>query len=245
MIRTQEMVPDWYIEKSRDFQVLCRLYDFTLNALKYNINTMQSLTDTKSVKDTALPLVGDKFGIYDKEAASNRQLLDALPGALRDKGSLQSVTTLLNAFMESLDVFDYVLAFHSKDKKSAAELSELLRRDVQPYSIIIVLSTFPSLSNLHILDEYLKMVIPTGMIVEYMFGLEETSIETFKYNEHVFLFYTQFDTDNNNYPYISYVKQADEEYSFEYVGEDEFIESIQEAGVDINTVSTAMVYGDK
>lgn len=239
MIRTQEMVPDWYIEKSRDFQVLCRLYDLAFNALKYNINTMQFLTDTKLVKDTALPLVGDKFGIYDKEAASNRCLLDALPSALQNKGALESVAILLNAFMESLDVFDYVLAFHAKDEKSAEELSEVLRRDVQPYSMIIVLSTFPSLSDLRVLDEYMRMVIPTGMPVEYIFGLEETSVEEYDYREYAFVFYTH--KDSNNIPYINYVAKDEDEYKIEYTGTtsaliDEF---------DLNTVGYATVYNDE
>ena len=88
MIRYQEMVPDYYIEKSRDFQVLCRMYDFAMNGLKYNIDSMQSLTDTRNIKDTVLPLLGDKFGIYDKEAYANRQMLEALPIAIKYKGSL-------------------------------------------------------------------------------------------------------------------------------------------------------------
>lgn len=195
MLRTQEMVPDYYIEKSRDFQVLCRLYDFTLNALKYNIDTMQSLTDTKTVKDTALPLVGDKFGIYNKESYSNRELLEALPIAIKYKGSLKSVKILINAFLDSLDIFDFAVAYHTKDEESAKEISEILRRDIRPYSIVIVLSSFPSLTNLKILNEYMKMVIPSGMIVEYAFGVSQFILTKFKYTENIFLFYTSGDVD--------------------------------------------------
>ena len=108
MLRVQELVPDYYIEKSRDFQVLCRLYDFTFNALKYNIDSMSTITDTRMAKDTILPLIGEKFGIYDKEAYSNRYLLEALPIALKYKGSLKAVSILINAFLDSEEIFDYV-----------------------------------------------------------------------------------------------------------------------------------------
>lgn len=190
MIRYQEMVPDFYIEKSRDFQILCRMYDFVLNSAKYNIDSMQSLTDTRRVKDTVLPLLGNKLGIYDKEAYLNRQMLEALPIAIKYKGSLKSVKILLNAFLDSMDIFDTALALHSKDEETAKEISDMLNRKIQPFSLVIIFSSFPNLTNLHVLNEYLKMVLPTGMLVEYAFAVRKTYLDKFKYKEYVFLFYT-------------------------------------------------------
>ena len=193
MIRTQEMVPDYYIEHSRDFQVLCRLYDYTYNALKYNVDTMQNVTATPLAKSTILPLIGDKFGIYDKQSYSNRELLTALPSALFYKGSLQSVAILLNAYLYSMNIFDYAVAYHTKDEQSAAEISGLLRREIKTYSIVIVLSTSPSLVELHVLDEYLKMVLPSGMLIHYVFGVNTVVLDKFKYNENVFVYYINTD----------------------------------------------------
>lgn len=238
MIRYQEMVPDYYIEASRDFQVLCRMYDFAMNSLKYNIDSIQNLTDTRNIKDTVLPLLGDKLGIYDKEAFANRQMLEALPIALKYKGSLKSVNILLNAFLDSMDVFDSALALHSKDEESAAEISEILNRPIGTYSIVIILSTFPSLTNLHVLNTYLNMVIPTGLVVEYAFGLHREYFERFKYKEYTFLFYTHrhsYTTEGITVPYISMVKGKDDYYSatFNYVGTDnisvrtEFVGDVQ------------------
>ena len=210
MIRAQELVPDYYVEKSRDFQVLCRLFDFVLNSVRYNTNSMQSLTDTKSVKDTALPLVGDKFGIYDKDAYSNREMLEALPEAIKHKGSLLSVNILINAFLISMGIFQYAMAFNVKDEKTKDEVEQILNRKVRNHSIVIVLSSFPSLTNLHILDTYLKMVIPTGLAVEYAFGTQIKNLDKVKQKEYVFLFYT--DTDANNYPMVSTVKNYEDKY---------------------------------
>ncbi|MBQ6632087.1 MAG: hypothetical protein IJH55_08315, partial [Romboutsia sp.] len=242
MIRYQEMVPDYYIEASRDFQVLCRMYDFAMNSLKYNIDSMQNLTDTRNVKDTVLPLLGDKLGIYDKEAFANRQMLEALPIALKYKGSLKSVNILLNAFLDSMDVFDNALALHSKDEESAAEISEILNRPIGTYSIVIILSTFPSLTNLHVLNTYLDMVIPTGLVVEYAFGLNREYFERFKYKEYTFLFYTHrhtYSTEGITAPYISMVKGKDDRYSaiFNYVGTDNISSRKEFVGDTQGTVS--------
>ena len=189
MIRCQELVPDYYIEQSRDFQVLCRLTDYAFNSLKYNMDTMQSITNTKLSKNTVLPLIGDKFGIYDKQSYSNRELLTALPSAVRYKGSLKSILILLNAYLDSMNIFDFAVAYHATNEKSAKEISSLLGREISPYTVVVVLSTSPSLVDLHVLDEYFKMVVPCGMLIEYAFGISETLLDKFKYNENVFLFY--------------------------------------------------------
>ena len=245
MLRFQEMVPDYYIEKSRDFQVLCRLYDFTLNAVKYNIDSMSTVTDTRAAKDTVLPLIGDKFGIYDKEAYSNRYLLEALPIALKYKGSLKAVNILINAFLDSEEIFEYVTAFISKDEESAEEISEILRRDVKPYTIVIFISDYPNMTNLHILNEYLKMVIPSGMIVEYMFGINKQILEKFRYKEYVFLFFTNTSVDDYDMIVqdISLVKNRDIKYKGEVpvqYEDNEFVKKVL-SDVDINSVALASV----
>ena len=245
MLRFQEMVPDYYIEKSRDFQVLCRLYDFTLNAVKYNIDSMSTITDTRAAKDTVLPLIGDKFGIYDKEAYSNRYLLEALPIALKYKGSLKAVNILINAFLDSEEIFEYVTAFISKDEESAEEISEILRRDVKPYTIVIFISDYPNMTNLHILNEYLKMVIPSGMIVEYMFGINKQILEKFRYKEYVFLFFTNTSVDDYDMIVqdISLVKNRDIKYKGEVpvqYEDNEFVKKVL-SDVDINSVALASV----
>lgn len=244
MIRYQELVPDYYIEKSRDFQVLCRLYDFTLNATKYNIDSMNAITDTRRAKDTILPLIGDKFGIYDRESYSNRFLLEALPIALKYKGSLKAVNILINAFLDSQEIFDYVTAFVSKDEDSAVEISEILNRDVKPYTIVIFISDYPDMTSLHILDEYLQMVIPSGMIVEYMFGLNKVIFEKFRYKEYVFLFYTnESNIGGTIVQDISLVKNRDDKYVGtvpEQYEADEFVKSVL-SDIDINSVALATV----
>lgn len=219
MIRTQELVPDYYIESSRDFQVLCRILDYLFNSTKYNSESLLNATDTERAKNTILPLIGDKFGIYDKDAYSTREMLDALPGALQYKGSLHSALMLIHAFLDSMDVFDYATVYNAKDENSAKQISEILRRDVSPYTLIIVLSSYPNLTKLRILDIYLKMVIPTGMYIDYAFGYNKKIIDIYKYRDFVLLYYTKEDNimqfDNQTHQMTSTVKSSKDNYTYD------------------------------
>lgn len=191
MIRTQNKVPDYYIEKSRDFQVFCRILDFLFNSTKYNSESILRLTDTERAKNTVLPLIGNKFGIYDKDAYSMREMLDALPCALQNKGSLHSVLTIINSFLDSMDVFDYVTVYNAKNKASADEISSILNREVKQYSLIIILSSYPNLTNLRILDTYLKMIVPTGVFIDYSFGYSKKLLDKYAHKDFVMLYYTK------------------------------------------------------
>lgn len=233
MIRTQELVPDYYIENSRDFQVLCRLSDFNYNSTKFNIDTMTSILDTMKVKDNILPLIGNKFGIYDKEACSNRELLKALPEALYYKGSLKAITILVNAFLDSLHVFDYVVAYHTTNEESAKEVSTLLAQTIKTYTLVIVLSTKPSFTLIRILQEYLKMVVPCGMTIKYIFGITDITLDKFKYLDDVFIYFV---TDNAQ----SKIAKKENQYKIDKTSDIQFIKKKIE-NVNINTVGSEIV----
>ena len=219
MIRTQELVPDYYIESSRDFQVLCRLLDYLYNSTKYNSESLLNVTDTERSKNTILPLIGDKFGVYDKDAYSTREMLDALPGALAYKGSMHSALTLIHAFLDSMDVFDFAVVYKATNEKSAAEVSDILRRSIKPYTLVIVLSSYPNLTKLRILDTYLKMVIPTGMYIEYVFGYNKKILDVYKYKDFVVLYYTKGEhmslNDKGIYQTTSTVKSKNDVFTYE------------------------------
>ena len=253
MIRTQNKVPDYYIEKSRDFQVLCRLLDFTLNSVKYNIDSTSKLTDTELAKNTILPLIGDKFGIYDKDAYSTRPMLDALPCAVKYKGSLHSVMTLVNAFLDSMDIFDYATVYNAKDQKSADEISAILNRKVSQYTLVIVLSSYPNLTKLKILDTYLKMVVPTGMFIDYVFGFNKKILDIYKYKDYVLLYYTKeeliTDGDTMTNQRVSVVKNKNDKMTytsaFDNITDEQmkawFQEKSEETAQLVNSVNIASV----
>ena len=248
MIRTQEMVPDYYIEKSRDFQVFCRVLDYLYNSTKYNVESLTKITNTKQAKDTVLPLIGDKFGIYDKDAYSTREMLDALPIAIKYKGALHSVTTLINAFLDSMDIFDYAAVYNAKDEDSAEQISELLNRPINEYTIVIVLSSYPNLTKLRVLDTYLKMVLPSGMFVEYIFGFDKRIIDIYKYEDFVVLYYTKEikmdERDTYQHQEVSVVRDPNKNYKLNGAlpENQRFKNSIKEnANYLVNSVNIASV----
>ncbi len=51
-----------------------------------------------------------------------------------------------------MNIFDYASAFYTTDEESAEKVSQILRRKIKPYTIVIVLSSIPSLTNLNVFD---------------------------------------------------------------------------------------------
>jgi hypothetical protein len=88
------------------------------------------------------------------------------------------------------------------------------------------------------------MVIPSGMIVEYMFGLNKVIFEKFRYKEYVFLFYTnESNIGGTIVQDISLVKNRDDKYVGtvpEQYEADEFVKSVL-SDIDINSVALATV----
>ena len=126
-----------------------------------------------------------------------------------------------------MDIFKNAIAMYARTEEEAEEISSILNRTIRPFSLVIILSTFPNLTNLHVLDTYLKMVIPTGMIVDYGFGLKKIYLDKFKYKEYVFLYYTKtrtYDDEPMTVPMVSLIKNKSESYGhypvFTYTGTD-------------------------
>ena len=131
---------------------------------------------------------------------------------------MHSVLMLINAFLDYMDVFDFATVYNAKDEESAAQVSLILNRDISTYTLVIVLSTYPNLTNLRILDTYLRMVVPTGMFIQYVFGFNKKILDIYKYEDFVILYYTkeeQMDSeDSNKYQTISMVKGSGDTHTY-------------------------------
>ena len=57
IFRLQENVPDVYARKSRDFQLLCNVFDILQGGIKYDIDTITSVVDTRYCSERLLPLL--------------------------------------------------------------------------------------------------------------------------------------------------------------------------------------------
>ena len=52
LFRTQDNVPEIYVNESRDFQLLCRLKDVMINGVKYAIDSINHTSNTLEMNST-------------------------------------------------------------------------------------------------------------------------------------------------------------------------------------------------
>lgn len=151
MFRLQNHVPEVYVDKSRDFQLFCRLYDSCFSGVKFSIDSMARVTDTKHCDSSVLELLKTKLGLFstiDVDASELRYLLQAFPTIMRYKGSKRSV--------------EYIKVLYTK-MYSNVSVPEVEFGD--DCTLRFIFSEPPK--NDKLLLELLKYVLPTGYIISY------------------------------------------------------------------------------
>ena len=151
MFRLQNHVPEVYVDKSRDFQLFCRLYDSCFSGVKFSIDSMSRVTDTKRCDSSVLELLKTKLGLFstiDVDAAELRYLLQAFPTIMRYKGSKRSV--------------EYIKVLYTKMYSNVSVPEVEFGNDC---TLRFIFSEPPK--NDKLLLELLKYVLPTGYIISY------------------------------------------------------------------------------
>lgn len=164
LIRTQDNVPEVYVSESRDFQLLCRLYDCVLNGTKLSADEIQFVTDTKFCEARLLPLLQTKLGFFTNKDITDDELrvvLEAFPFIIKNKGSLLAIKQAMYVYLKAMHLnTDISIEVINKDPSS-------------PYTIKVGIRS--SWRDTSILDELFRYILPTGYVFEYVFY---TSIET-------------------------------------------------------------------
>lgn len=150
MIRMQELTPEVYYNNSRDFQLLCHLFDLVLNSTKTEADILFNLPLSTNSPDQLLNLMSTTFGLRldmtKYTAAQLRAICSVAPRLMKYKGSLQAVHYLVAALMRV---------------EGAAE-EYLIEQDMNdPYHITISLPT--QAKHKAILDEILPYITPAGV----------------------------------------------------------------------------------
>lgn len=147
MFRLQNNVPDIYVNESRDFQLLCRLYDAINNGVKFDIDTIVNLIDPLRANDRLLKLLANRIGfITDKEIEPGllRYILSAFPWAVKYKGSKMGIKLAVST----------ILKYEGRGLTSSVSV------DSDSHTIAIYVQE--SISNKLALDEFLKYILPCG-----------------------------------------------------------------------------------
>lgn len=167
MFRLQNNVPEVFPDKSRDFQMFCRLYDVAFNSVKQSIDSLQNATSTSLCDASLLRLLKDKLGFFtsvETDDTELRYILQAFPTIMRYKGSQKAI--------------DYITNLYSRLISSISTASDVTVTTVNSTYTIEVSSEKPVVKS-DLLFELLKYVLPTGYIVDYYVTEVENSASQF------------------------------------------------------------------
>lgn len=152
MFRLQNNVPEVYVDKSRDFQLFCRMYDVVFGGVKFSIDSLQRASNTKECDESLLELLATKLGFFtrlDIDEEELRYVLQAFPTIIRYKGSARGIGYVVNLFQR---------LSHSSAIQARFEITD-------NHQLVITFSKKPK--NDRLLFELLKYILPTGYTVNY------------------------------------------------------------------------------
>ena len=154
-LRLTENVPDIYVKESRDFQLLCRLYDMTHQDIRYHIDTMTDALTAEKANNRILPLLADRVGFRtNKHIDDNvlRYIISAFPYIIKNKGTKKGIEQAAATILK---------AENSIDPPTIT---------IDNTNYIITITTPIKIFNKVALEELLKYIIPTGYIFEISEG---------------------------------------------------------------------------
>ena len=140
-------MPDYWMNESRDFQLLTRIDDILFMGQRADIATIQNLNDSKKCKNTYLNLLAKKVGFFtDKNLEENvlRNIIGAFKVAVKHKGTKIGIEYAVRAILKA-------------ENSSGVPEVEV---DNENYDINIF--TPVELKNVEALNEFLKYIIPAG-----------------------------------------------------------------------------------
>ena len=161
MIRLQDLVPNVYYEKSRDFQFIGRLFDIVLNSVKTNSDTLYNLPSGKNKDERLLNLLAFTLGFQPKHHYNSKQWDKMIYNiTVENKGSLNAIIIATNAILH------------------AEGLTQPLSYSITPReSITLYLPT--QLSELTLLSDLMNYILPAGLYCNFVKEISKaTNVET-------------------------------------------------------------------
>lgn len=168
IFRFENNMPEYWMNESRDFQLLTRLDDSIFMGQRADIATIQNLNDNKKCKNTFLDLLAKKVGFFTEEYIEDnvlRNIIGAFRIAVKHKGSKQGIIYAVTAIL--------------KAENSTGEPEVRINANGD-YAIDIY--TPINLQNKLALREFLKYIIPTGFIVNIYSYMNDVPVTIDKFN---------------------------------------------------------------
>ncbi len=176
--RVQDLVPEVYVNESRDFALLARAYDCIIQGVKFDIDSTKYLTDTSRCNDRILQLLQTKVGFFSDVNIDNadlRYILRAFPELIRNKGSYKAIKQAIYVYLKISNVKSDIYVYQEVDINNN-----------QTYTVRIGIEE--KVKDVQILDEILKYILPAGYLVEYFFYKRTNLQDLYNYEDSVLLF---------------------------------------------------------
>lgn len=175
IVRLSDKTPEIYSKESRDFQLLCNVFDCFVNGIKSDIDSMIDVVNTERCPSRLLPLLATRIGFFtDAELTDEdlRMILESYPHIFKNKGSELAIRQCINLFqrMRKINV-PTEITIENKDANGNDK-----------YTITIGLNTGGI--DTYVLDELVKHILPTGYAVNYVFYKKlGASVTNLAYNQ--------------------------------------------------------------
>ena len=168
IFRLDDNVPRIYVNESRDFQMLCRLFTYALNSPKYEAETLHYLNSGMLTNDRLLTNLCEKTGFMDGESIKGeylRYITENFGRLVRDKGA---ATGICNA------VYLYLLMYN-------LSTACYVQIDRKTYTIHIGIKS--AVKDIQVLYTILKYIVPTGWLIDIFFYAEMKIWQGYAYKD--------------------------------------------------------------
>lgn len=150
MIKLQNLTPEVYYKESRDFQLLGRLFDLVLNAVKTDTDLLYNLPLSTNSDEKLLELLALTLGFKPKHQYNARNLkavCSVFSEILRNKGSIKAIKIACEALFNSMDISQQLDYDFTKDKDNT-ELNLYIAQEF---------------GDITLLNDLLSYILPAGM----------------------------------------------------------------------------------
>lgn len=162
MIKLQNNTPKVYYERSRDFQLIGRLYDVVLNSVKTNADIISyGIPYSDFSPESFLELLARTLGFKPKHNYSRNQLLaicNIFSAVVRNKGNIKAVQLIGEAILKVEGVVGNILCLMKYDAENQKDLPVL--RIIVP----------DKLAEIALFYDLLEYVVPAGCACDIVRG---------------------------------------------------------------------------
>lgn len=148
MLRLENNTPSIYCQKSRDFQLFCRLYDVVNNGVKFDIDSIININDPNLISDRLIELLCAKVGFFPKHIYNTnllRGIIQAFPYMIKNKGSLKGIEIAIQT----------IIKFEATDTQYSISVDTRTEGNIDIYLTAAIENTLA-------LDDILSYVLPIG-----------------------------------------------------------------------------------